>query len=152
MSAGSKSGKNCKVALGTYQVLGLGTWSINGISSEQFDNSEFGDNWKTYLFGMKDGGNVSVSGLFKPADETGQEELRLANLENTDISNLRLYVDNTSYFEPCQTTGYFSPFNTTGADTQLSYVNVTSYNAKADKSGLLQTDFTCKVSGCMVLV
>jgi len=102
MSSGSKSGKDCKVSLGATQVLGMGTWDLNGITSEQFDNSEFGDNWKTFLFGMKDGGQVTFSGLYKPSDETGQQPLMDANLENTDITTLRLYVDNTSYFEPCQ--------------------------------------------------
>jgi len=152
MSSGSKSGKDCKVTLGTTSVLGMGTWSLNGITSEQFDNSEFGDNWKTFLFGMKDGGQVTFSGLFKPGDVTGQDALREANLENTDITNMRLYIDDTSYFEPCQTTGYFSVVGEmTSADTQYSWVNITSYNISADKSGLMQTDFTAKVSGCFVL-
>ena len=153
MSAGSKSGKDCKVTLGTNSVLGMGTWSLNGITSEQFDNSEFGDNWKTYLFGMKDGGQIQFSGLFKPGDVTGQDGLREANLENTDITNLRLYISDSSYFEPCQTSGYFSVVGEkTSADTQYSWVNITSYNISADKSGLMQTDFTAKVSGCMVLL
>jgi len=101
---------------------------------------------------MKDGGTVAFSGLFKPTDETGQQALLDANLENTDITTMRLYIDNTSYFVPCQTTGYFSPYNTTGASTKLSHVNVTSFNVNADKSGLMQIDFSCKVSGVMVLV
>jgi len=151
MSAGSKSGKDCKVAIGTASVIGMGTWNLNGISSEEFENSEFGDNWKTYEFGMKDGGSVTFNGLYKPTDETGQQALLDANLENTDLTTLRLYIDNTSYFEPCQTTGYFSPYNTTGASTKLSHVNVTALDISADKSGLMQISFTCRVSGVMVL-
>lgn len=147
-----KIGKDCAVKLGTTQVLGIGTWSMDGISADQLESSEFGDNWKTYEFGMLDGGTVSFNGFFDPADTTGQEVLERANLYNSDLTTLRLYVDNTSYFVPCQTTGYFSPSLTKAAPTQLSHVNITSCNVSADKSGLMNISFTGKVSGCMVLV
>lgn len=147
-----KSGKDCKVALGTSTVVGMGTWAISGITADQMDASAFNDNWKTFEFGMKDGGTVTFSGLADPADTTGQEVLELANLANSDITTLRLYIDDTSYYEPCQTTGYFSPSNTTGIDTVKSHVNVTSFNINADKADLLKIDFSCKVSGVMVLV
>lgn len=147
-----KVGQYCKVALGSTKVLGMGTWTISGISADQIESSEFGDNWKTYEFGMKDGGTISFNGFFDPADVTGQNALRLANLNNTDITNLRLYVDNTSYFEPCQTTGYFSPAVTSGADTMASCINIVSLEVGADKSALITASFQAKVSGVMVLV
>jgi len=153
MPATVKVGRDCKATLGANIILGMGTWSMDGISSDQMESSEFGVKWKTFKFGMNDGGTVSMSGLFDPADVTGQSALRAANLTKSDISNLRLYVDNTSYYEPCQSTGYFGPGAlSTGYDTIKSWVNVTSYNVKADKSGLLSTDFSCKISGLMVLV
>lgn len=147
-----KVGKDCKVAIGSTKVLGMGTWSLSGIAADQLESSEFGDNWKTYEFGMKDGGTIAFNGFFDPADTTGQNALRLANLNNTDITNLRLYVDNTSYFEPCQTTGYFSPAVTSGSDTKPSSVNIVSLDVSADKSGLMTATFNAKVSGVMVLV
>lgn len=146
-----KVGKDAKVALGTDKILGIGTWSMDGISTEEFDSSEFGDTWKTFEYGMKDGGTVSFNGHYDPADTTGQQALQQANLYNSALTNLRLYIDNTSYFEPCQTTGYFSPTLTTGAPTQLSSVKITSLSIKTDKSGLESIDFTGKVSGVMVL-
>ena len=149
---GYKSGKDCKVTLGANTVVGMGTWSISGITADQMDTSAFNDNWKTFEFGMKDGGTVEFSGLADPSDTTGQEVLELANLNNTDITTLRLYVDDTSYYEPCQSTGYYSPASTTGNDTFPSWVNVTSYNISADKAGMVQKSFSCKVSGNMVLV
>lgn len=153
MPATVKVGRDCKATLGANIVLGMGTWSMDGITSDQMESSEFGIKWKTYKFGMNDGGTVSMSGLFDPADVTGQNILRACNLNKSDITNLRLYVDNTSYYEPCQTTSYFGPGAlSTGYDTIKSCVNVTSYNVKADKSGLLSTDFSMKVSGVMVLV
>ena len=147
-----KSGKDCAVKLGTSTVVGMGDWSITGITADQMDSSAMGDNWKTFEFGMKDGGTISFSGIADPADTTGQETLQLANLANTDFTTLRLYIDDTSYYVPCQTTGYFSPTNTTGIDTVLSHVNVTSYDITADKADLVKVSFTAKVSGCMVLV
>ena len=147
-----RSGKDCAVKLGTSTVVGMGTWSIEGITADQMDASAMGDNWKSFEFGMKDGGTISFSGLADPDDVTGQEVLQLANIANTDLTTLRLYVDNTSYYVPCQTTGYFSPTNTTGIDTKLSWVNVTSFSINADKADLVKIDFTAKVSGVMVLV
>lgn len=147
-----KVGKDAKVALGTATVAEMGTWSIDGISTDEFDASAFGDTWKKFEYGMKDGGTVSFNGHYDPADTTGQQALQQANLYNSALTNLRLYIDNTSYFEPCQTTGYFSPNLTTGAPTQLSNVKITSLNIGADKSGLETISFTGKVSGCMVLV
>ena len=149
---GYKSGKDCKVTIGTDTVVGMGTWSISGVTADQMDTSAFNDNWKTFEFGMKDGGTIEFSGLGDPADVTGQEVLELANLNNTDMTTLRLYVDDTSYYEPCQTTGYYSPTSDSGNDTILSWVNIVSYSINADKAGMLQKSFSAKVSGNMVLV
>lgn len=147
-----KVGKDAKVALDTATVSEMGTWSIDGITTDEFDASAFGDEWKEFEYGMKDGGSVSFNGHYDPADTTGQQALQQANLYNSALTNLRLYIDKTSYFEPCQTTGYFSPNLTTGAPTQLSNVKITSLSIGADKSGLETISFTGKVSGCMVLV
>ena len=147
-----KVGHLGKVQLGATTIVGMGTWTMSGITSDQMDASDFGDNWKVYEFGMKDGGQVTFNGLLDPADNTGQEALQIANMDNTDLTSLRLYVDNTSYYEPCQSAGYFSPSSTTGQDTRASHVNITSFEISMDKSGLAQISFTGKVSGLMVLV
>jgi hypothetical protein len=149
---GVKVGKDAKVTLGAATVLKMGTWNLSGITTEEFDASSFQDEWKLYEYGMKDGGNVGFNGHYDPTDTTGQQALQQANLYNSALTTLRLYVDNTSYFEPCQTTGYFSPNLTTGAPTILSSVTITSLNITADKSGLESIDFGGKVSGLMVLV
>jgi hypothetical protein len=149
---GTKIGKDCKVAIGAASVVGMGTWSLSGITSDSLEDTEFGDNWKTFKFGIKDGGQVTFNGLFDPADTTGQGVLKAANLDNTNLTTLRLYIDNTSYYEPCQTTSWWTASDSTNNETFPSHVNVTSYDISSDKSGLMQTSFTCKVSGCMVLV
>jgi len=150
---GVKVGYKGKVALGASTVVGMGTWSMTGITADQMESSVFGDNWKTFEFGMKDGGTISFNGFLDPDDTTGQTALQLANISNTDLTNIRLYVDNTSYYEPCQTTGYFGPGDlSTGYDTLMSWVNITSYDISMDKSGLATVTFTGKVSGLMVMV
>ena len=148
-----KVGHKGKVTLGASTIVGMGTWSLSGITADQMESSDFGDNWKQYEFGMKDGGQISFDGLLDPADTTGQQALQKANLDNTDLTSLRLYIDLTSYYEPCQSTGYFAPGSlSTGQDTILSVVNVISYDIGLDKSGLGTISFTAKVSGVMVLV
>ena len=147
-----KSGKDCKVTKGASTIVGMGTWAITGITADQIDTSAMGDNWKTFEFGMKDGGTITFSGLYDAADTTGREALELANIANTDITDLYLYIDDTSYFAPCQTTGYHSPTNTTGNDTIVSWVNITDYSITADKADVVKIDFTAKVSGMMVLI
>ena len=145
-------GKDAKVTLGTTSVVGMGVWSLDGITVEEFDSSKFGDEWKTKAYGMKDGGSVSFNGHYEKTDTTGQDVLQQANLYNSALTNMRFYVDNTSYYEACQTTGYFSPTLTTGAPTVSSSITITAFNVGMDKSGLGTTSFTGSISGSMVLI
>jgi hypothetical protein len=149
---GSKVGKDCKVALGTGQVLGIGNWSIDGRTRAEIDDTEFGDEYTSYLLGVIDGGTIGFAGNFKPDDTTGQVALEEAFDADTEITNLRLYIDNTSYYEPCRTTGWLHPGKTTGARTTLSSVRITSEPKTVDKGGLIQVSFTARVNGSMVLV
>lgn len=134
MANEKKIGNICKISYGTWKINGMGQWSIDGITSDQLEQTEFGDTWKTFKMGLKDGGQVSFSGLFYDPDTNGQEALRTANLNNTEITNLRFYTDNTSYFIPTTT-------------NPASYINITGWTVSADKSGMLQANFTGKVSG-----
>jgi hypothetical protein len=130
----------------------MGTVSMDGITADLIETSAFGTIWKTFEVGMKDGGSLSFNGFLDPDDTTGQEVLRVANLNSTDVTDIRFYVDATSYYTPCATAGYFSPALTTGQDTIVSSVNITTYTINADKNGMAETSFTCKVSGSMVLI
>ena len=149
---GKKVGKDCSVKLGANTIVYMGTWTIGGVDTDMHETTSFGDDWKVYNFGLHDGGQITFNGFYDPADNTGQMTLVEYNIDNTDISNLKLYVDNTSYFEPCQTTGYASCHAISGHDTQFSHVNITSFEVNADKSGMVNVSFTAKVSGAMVLV
>lgn len=141
-----------KVSIGATKVLGMGKWEYTAPSAEEHDSTEFGDNWEKTLLGIKKGGSISFEGLLDPGDTTGQEVLALAAAENTQMTTMRFYVDNTSYYECCRTTGYFSPTNTTGKSTVLSYIQLNPPVIGTDKNGLATCRFSGKVSGLLVLI
>jgi hypothetical protein len=148
----SKLGKDCKVSLGANKILGIGNWSQDGLTRAEIDDTEFGDQRTEWCFGIIDGGTISFAGNYKPDDTTGQVALIEAFDANSDITDMRLYIDNTSYYEPCQTTGYLHPGKTTGANTVISHVTLTAQPINVDKGALAQISFTARVSGSMVLV
>lgn len=152
MAGNTIEGKDCKVTLGATSVLGLGTWKYTPGDTIELDDTEFTDTTEKIKLGTRKRGTITFTGLAKKQDTTGQEVLKRAKINGTNITNLRLYESDTSYYEPCQTTGYFAPDSTTGNDTQVSYVNVTSFDISSDKSGLGSINFTLTVSGDMVEV
>jgi hypothetical protein len=147
-------GKDAKVMIGSATILGMGTWSMGGVTTEEFDDTEFGDQWKTFLYGMKDGGTITFNGHLDMADATGQQILFAANAKNSAIASLRFYVNNTSYFVPNQTTDYLGPAAlSTGMGTPgLCNVNITGISIGEDKSGLGTVSFTARVNGVMAFV
>ena len=149
-----KVGKDGKVTIGSDTVVGMGTWNMPGITTEEFPVDAFGDNWKTFLYGMKDGGTITFNGWLDPADTTGQNVLLACNVKNSALNNLQFWVDSASYFVPNQTTGYFGPgANSTGMGTPgLCTVNITEYSVGMDKSGVGTISFTARVNGCMAFV
>jgi len=137
----ARNGINCSVRLGENQVLGMGTFSFDGITVEDLDATTFGDTWKRHCNGLKDGGTVSFSGFYVPYDTTGQDLLRTALDNSTEITNLRFYIDLTSYWEP----------NYSNANA-ASYILITAAPVTADKGQLMTCEFQGRVSGNLVLV
>ena len=147
-------GKDAKVTIGANTIVAMGNWTVNGISTAELDASSFGDQWMTYLYGMKDGGTVTFSGHADLTDTTGQQICLAANVKNSALPDLRFYLNNTSYFVPNQTTDYFAPAAlSTGMGTPgLCSVNITQWNINADKGGIVPISFTARVNGCMAVV
>lgn len=135
-----KAGNYGKVTLAAATVVGMGTWELPGITTDLLESTSFGDTAKQYMTGMLDYGEVNFSGLYDPADTTGQAMLLSANLNNSKIANVRLYVDNTSYWTP----------NVTAVSAAGMYV--TSVAITMEKSGLAQIKFSGKCTGPWVLV
>jgi hypothetical protein len=137
---GFKAGNNAKVTLGSNTVVGMGNWKLNGITVDQLESTAFGDTAKQYMTGLVDYGTVEFGGLYDPADTTGQNVLVAAMLANTKVTNIRLYVDATSYWAP----------NITAVSAAGMYV--TSVPIGFDKSGLGTISFSGKCTGPWVLV
>jgi len=144
----SKVGYLGKVTLGATKVLGIGNWSMDGKSIAELDDTEFGDQSTKYALGIQDGGTVSFAGNYKAGDTTGQTALIEAFDERTELTDLRFWIDETSYFHPCATTGYLHPGKTTGANTVLSNTILTASPITMDKGALGQISFTARVNGC----
>jgi hypothetical protein len=146
------NGKNAKVSLGATKVLGIGDWKYTAPQAEQMEQSEFQDEVATYDLGIKKGGQVAFSGLHDKTDATGQDILLLAHHQGSRVTNIRFYLDNTSYLVPNQTAGYFDPTHTTGYNTPVSSVLITSYNLGQSKNAYAPIDFSCLVDGLLVRV
>ena len=143
-----------KVALGEDTVAEMGTWNLSGVQADEFDSSAFGDNWKQFEYGMKDGGTVTFNGWFDPTDIDGQIALQVANLDNTALTSMRFYYNQTSYYEVCQTAGFFAPTTalSSGQNTLAGSMRITAFDIGFDKAGLGTISFTGKVSGVLVRV
>ncbi len=148
----SKVGYLGKVTLGSSSVLGIGNWSMDGKSIAELDDTEFGDQSTKYALGIQDGGTISFNGHYKPGDTTGQVALINNFDERTEMTDLRFYIDETSYYHPCATTGYLHPGKLTGANTVVSNAILTASPVTMDKGALAEISFTARVNGDMVLV
>ena len=151
MSNESKIGRECKVTVGaTNLVLGMGTWTISGGSYGELDDTEFGDDSEQILRGIRTGGEVTFSGNYKKDDTQGQDLIKTAFWAKSDLTDIRLWVDDTSYYTPNSTTlaGGGLPVN-----TPVSHLKVmTEPTVSADKNDLVKTDITLRLIGAMRLI
>ena len=134
------SGRNATVRIGSTAVVGIGSWNMEGVTIDQIDTTAFGSVWKTFEAGMSDGGQITFDGYFDPTDTAGQTYLMTANNDGTQITggttSIRFYYSAGSYYTPC-------------TSNPVSYVLITNYSIKADKSDICRVSFTAKVSGKM---
>ena len=143
----SKPGRACKVTILTDTVLGMGTWELGGGSVTELDTTEFGNAFSEIELGICVGGNASFSGIYKKDDSKGQDILRAAFYNKSDITTLKFFVDSVSYFTPNSTTAAGGGLP---AESQISYINIISEPSIAvDMAGLVTISFTGKVSGVM---
>ena len=148
----SKAGYLAKVTLGANKILGIGNWSIDGMSIAELDDTEFGDESTKYVLGIQDGGTITFAGNHKPGDTTGQDAILEYFDQRTQITSMRFYIDETSYYTPCATTGYLHPAFTSTANTVVSNVIMTAAPVNYDKGALGAVSFTVRVNGNMVLI
>ena len=128
------SGRYATVKVGTNTVVGMGTWSMDGVTLDEIDTTAFGSTWKTFEAGMSDGGQVSFDGYYDVSDTNGQALLISANNNGTHLTSLRFYIDNTSYYSAELT-------------TPASFIMITNYTLTHSKDDIARISFTGKVSG-----
>jgi len=140
MALTALAGNKAKVTLGSDTVVGMGNWKLDGIEVDLLETTSFGDTAKQYITGLLDYGTVSFGGLYDPTDTTGQQEMVSAMLNNSKVGNIRLYINNTSYWTP----------NVTAVSAAGMYVQKVPIGI--DKSGLGTIEFSGKCSGPWLLV
>ena len=149
MANESKPGHKGKVTFGANNVLGMGTWSMDGLSIAQLDDTEFGDDYDQFEFGLITSGTVSFNGRYKKDDTQGQDLARQALIYKSDLTDVRFYVDSVSYYTPNSTTAAGGGLP---AESPVSHLNVTGHNTSFDKTDLGNVDFEARVSGVMRLI
>jgi hypothetical protein len=135
-----RAGRSAKVTLTASTVVGMGNWKLSGIVVDLLETTAFGDTAKQFITGMLDYGDCSFGGLYDPSDTTGQQILVSANINNSKIANIRLYIDNTSYWTPNVTT------------VSAAGILMQSVAIGYDKSGLGTIEFVGRCTGPWVLV
>jgi len=147
MANESTLGREGKVTIGANQILGMGVWSISGGSYAELDDTEFGDDCEQVLRGIRTGGTVSFSGTYKKDDTQGQEMIKTAFWAKSDLTDLRFYVDNTSYYTPNSTTAAGGGLP---AGTDVSHIKImTEPNITVDKNDLSKVEFTGRIIGAL---
>ena len=149
MALESKPGKDWKITIGANKVQGIGSLTFDGISVEELDDTEFGDEWKQSVFGIKDAGTFTFEGNYKADDTNGQDYLRSAQINAQDITDIKFYVDDNSYYTPNSTTAAGGGLP---AESPVSYVNVTGVSTNAAIGNLAKVTFTGKISGVLRLI
>ncbi len=148
-------GHTVKVEYLSTQIIGMGKYTLNAtMTFDKLEDTEFGDTFKTYCYGLKDGlGTITVSGMLDVADSTGFLALVGEHYEGTLITSFKLFVDATSYYEPNATAGYIaSGIWSAGFGTQVSTLLITGWTIDADKSGLLTVNWSMDINGTMSMV
>ncbi|MFH2074372.1 MAG: hypothetical protein ABIJ57_03355 [Pseudomonadota bacterium] len=146
----SKPGHKGKVTVGANNVLGMGTWSWPGMSIEQLDDTEFGDDYTQFEWGLITSGTVAFNGYYKKDDTQGQDMLRTAFMLKSDLTDIRFYVDSVSYYTPNSTTAAGGGLP---AGSPVSHINITGMSVEFDKGGSLgKVSFEGRISGAMRLI
>jgi hypothetical protein len=93
-------GRYAAVKIDTVLVENLGRWTLD-IRMDEIDVSVFGTVWGKMIPGMQKW-TATLEGFYDPADTTGQAVLEAAALAATKLTNIRFYIDSTSYWAPDQ--------------------------------------------------
>jgi len=121
------TGRNAKVMKGSTTLSEMGTWGIN-ITIDAIDTTSFGSTWKKTDRGMT-GWEGTASGYLDKADTSGQVALETAAFSGTLVTDLKFYIDTSTYYAP-------------SASSADAGVYLTGYNIGQDKAGVATVEFT----------
>ena len=129
-----RTGVFAKITIDNVIVAEMGSYTVSGFNRDTLEHTSFGSTVKKFVAGHVDGGDVSFSGFYDPADTTGQAVLRAAAESNRIMGPgvLKVYVDTNHYL-------------TVGAAGTMFATKAGGVGM--DKSGIGTTDFTVKVAG-----
>jgi len=136
----TRAGYKGRVKIGAVTIAGSATWAYGGSVRAMEDDSEFGDEHKTFVPLQIEGGEITITGNCLLLDDAGQQLLKTRFNAGSQITDLKLYIDesDSKYYEPDPTT------------TPASYVTVTKYDdVSHPKAGIMTFTATLKVSGKM---
>ena len=131
-------GRYASVKLASNLIANLGDWSLD-INLDSIDVSVFGSTWGKAIPGMQRW-TGSANGFYDPADTNGQATLKTDALASTKVTDIRFYVDSTSYWTP----------DVTGDADAGCYINTISI--KHDKAGVASVGYSIIGFGPLTLV
>ena len=141
-----KPGYKGKVEIESTKIGGITTWSYSGSVRELHEDTEFGDEYKTFIAGQVEGGEITITGNYLLFEDTGQQELQTAFEAGTQLTSIKLYIEDTGD----ENSIYLTPDDSTET---ASYCIITNYdNATNDRAGVGTFTCTMKVSGRLKLV
>ncbi len=147
--ADSLIGKDCQITVDGARILGIGTWSMSGMSVATLEDTEFLDDHAKFEVGLINSGTIEFSGQHKLADTTGQTVVAAALQAGTKITDIKLYANGNSYYTPNSTTAAGGGLP---AETMVSWVHIINSSISADKNGLVTVSYTAQISGAMRLI
>lgn len=139
---GAKAGYKGKVKIGNTTISGMATWTYSGSTRPVEDDSEFGDAHQTFIPMQIAGGDVTISGNFLMDEDAGQQLLRTYFIAGTEITNLKLYINETSDV-------YYTLDSTL---TPASFATITKLDdVNHSKAALMSFSCAFKISGMLKL-
>ncbi len=131
-------GRYASVKIGSTVIENLGKWVLD-IKTNEIDVSVFGSVWGKKIPGQQ-AWTATIDGFYDPADAAGQANLQADMLAGTKITDIKLFINSTSSWEPDITT-----------DTNAGCY-VTGLNIAHDKAGVAAISMTIVGFGPIKLV
>lgn len=132
-------GKNGTVKIGDVVIAEMATWSYSGDLRDSIEAPETYDiDYIESYGGTPKGGDIEISGMLKIAD-TGQVLAKTKFDANTEMADLKLYIDATHWILPDAS---LTPVS------KAYFTKVTAIDH--DASGVVMVSMSAKVTGAMV--